>query len=107
MDVHGRFVIPTLVNDTIVFSYVGYKDVVVIVSDTLERNDYLVAVFMPRDTILLDEVVILPRLGSLKSEITALSARKDIDQVNAVNNLNMAAFTGISRNIEWSDPEAQ
>ena len=62
---------------------------------------------MPRDTILLDEVVILPRLGSLKSEITALSARKDVDQVNAVNNLNMAAYTGISRNIEWSDPEAQ
>ena len=73
----------------------------------LQRNDYLVGIFMPRDTILLDEVVILPRLGSLRSEITALSTTKDVDQVHAVNNLSMAAYTGISRNIEWSDPEAQ
>lgn len=107
VDANGRFAFLGAVNDTIVFSYVGYKDVVVIVSDTLPRNDYLLGIFMPRDTILLDEVVILPRLGSLKSEITALSTTKDIEQVNAVNNLTMAAYTGISRNIEWSDPEAQ
>jgi len=107
VDENGRFAIPGMVNDTIVFSYVGYKDVVLIVSDMLQRNDYLVGIFMPRDTILLDEVVILPRLGSLRSEITALSTTKDVDQVHAVNNLSMAAYTGISRNIEWSDPEAQ
>ena len=62
---------------------------------------------MPRDTILLDEVVILPRLGSLRSEISALSSAKDVDNLNAINNLNMAAYTGISQNIEWSDADAQ
>lgn len=107
VDANGRFAIPGLVNDTIVFSYVGYRDVIFVVSDTLMRDNYLVGIFMPRDTILLDEVVILPRLGSLRSEITALSSTRDVDQVHAVNNLNMAAYTGISRNIEWSDPEAQ
>lgn len=107
VDASGRFTIPGVVNDTIVFSYVGYEDVVLIVSDTLQRDHYLVGIFMPRDTILLDEVVILPRLGNLRSEITALATTRDIDQVHAVNNLNMAAYTGISRNIEWSDPEAQ
>jgi hypothetical protein len=107
VDANGRFALMGAVNDTIVFSYVGYKDVAVIVSDTLLRDNYLVGIFMPRDTILLDEVVILPRLGSLKSEITALSTVQDVDQINAVNNLSMAAYTGISRNIEWSDPDAQ
>ena len=107
VDASGRFAIFGMVDDTIIFSYVGYKDVVVIVSDTLRRNDYLVGIFMPRDTIVLDEVVILPRLGSLKSEISALSSIQDLNNMNAVNNLNMAAFTGISRNIQWSDADAQ
>jgi len=107
VDASGRFAIFGMVNDTIIFSYVGYKDVVVVVSDTLRRDNYLVGIFMPRDTILLDEVVILPRLGSLKSEISALSSTQDLNNLNAVNNLNMAAFTGISRNIQWSDADAQ
>ena len=107
VDEAGRFAILGMVNDTIIFSYLGYKDVTVIVSDTLRRSDYLVGIFMPRDTILLDEVVILPRLGSLKSEISALSSTQNMENLNAVNNLTRAAYTGISRNIRWSDADAQ
>ena len=41
VDETGRFAIVGMVNDTIIFSYVGYKDITVVVSDTLRRNDYL------------------------------------------------------------------
>lgn len=107
VDETGRFAILGMINDTIIFSYVGYKDVMVVVSDTLHRNDYLVGIFMPRDTILLDEVVILPRLRSLKSEISALSSTRNTDNINAANNLSRASYTGISRNIMWDDADAQ
>lgn len=61
MDREGRFAFEVKLGDTLIFSHVGYVPVKVVVSDTLTQKDYLLGIFMTRDTILLAEVVVIPR----------------------------------------------
>ena len=61
VDEDGRFAFEVKMGDTLVFSHVGYVPVKIVVSDTLTQRDYLLGIFMTRDTVLLAEVVVIPR----------------------------------------------
>ncbi len=66
---YGRFSIWVSSGDTIHYSYVGYLDVRIIVNDSLKQDNYLFGVFLSKDTIALQEVLILPRFGDFKEVI--------------------------------------
>lgn len=97
VDAKGRFSVRVHVGDTLRFSHVGYEPVEVIVSDTLRRDDYLLGVFLVRDTVLLAEVLIMPRFftGGYKSDPYLLNAR---------NNFNQALYAA-SQPVEAMDRE--
>lgn len=59
-DEKGFFTIVAQINDTIQFSFIGYKTVDVIIPDTLEDNRYSIVQLMTRDAINLPETVIFP-----------------------------------------------
>jgi len=59
-DQKGMFSFVVQPLDTILFSAVGYKKVGVIIPDTLEGYHMAVDVFMETDTIMIEEVIILP-----------------------------------------------
>lgn len=69
VDKQGRFSLSVQVGDTLRFSHIGYAPTQVVISDSLRENDFLLGVFMVRDTVLLSEVLILPRFftGNYKS----------------------------------------
>lgn len=60
-DTQGRFALTTEVGDTVSFSHIGYKDYTMIVPDTLLQDEYMLAIFMSVDTLLLPEVIVIPR----------------------------------------------
>lgn len=61
VDRQGRFSLQVNAGDTLRFTHVGYAAMEIIISDSLRQKDYLMGVFLPRDTILLAEFVIFPR----------------------------------------------
>ncbi len=65
---NGEFYTWAKQGDVIKFSYVGYKDKYIQVDDTLDQNNYLIGVFLSRDTIMLSEVIVIPRYQQLLAE---------------------------------------
>lgn len=59
-DTTGLFTIITHKNDTILFSCMGYKPTYYVVPQKLDNFYYTIDVLMEHDTILLEEVIILP-----------------------------------------------
>lgn len=96
-DEEGRFFLTAEVGDTIRFSHVGYVPVEMVVSDSLGRDNYLLGVFMSCDTVMLSEVVIVPRF--LDREI-----RLNPFLQNAYQNLNEAVWAA-SQPVERMDRE--
>lgn len=96
VDKQGRFSVHVKVGDTLYFSHIGFEPVKVIVSDSLQTDDYLLGIFMVRDTIQLAEVLVLPRF--LKE------FKMDPGLVNARNNMNQAIYAA-SRPVKEMDRE--
>ncbi len=82
VDKQGRFSLSVQVGDTLRFSHIGYAPTQVVISDSLRENDFLLGVFMVRDTVLLSEVLILPRFftGNYKSNAFLLNAQNNLNQ---------------------------
>ena len=97
VDKQGRFSLRVQVGDTLRFSHIGYTPMQVVIPDSLRENDFLLGFFMVRDTVLLSEVLILPRFltGDYKSNTFLL---------NAQNNLNQAIYAA-SKPVKAMDQE--
>lgn len=59
-DYFGYFSFVAEKGDTIQFSYVGFKDALFVIPDTLNRKNYSLIQMMDTDTILLQEAVVYP-----------------------------------------------
>lgn len=59
----GRFALNTQAGDTIFLTHVGMQPYQIVVPDTLNGGEYMLAVFMASDTLLLPEVVVVQRFA--------------------------------------------
>jgi len=80
LDHEGRFSVRVRVGDTLRFSHIGYETREVVVSDSLWQQDYLIGIFLSRDTILLAEVILFPRYFFQ-------GLRLDMNQLRVDNNM--------------------
>ncbi|MBN1183159.1 MAG: carboxypeptidase-like regulatory domain-containing protein [Bacteroidales bacterium] len=100
-DQQGHFYFHANTGDTVRFSYVGYKTVMFVVTDTLPSLEYLVGIRMTRDTIKIKEVVIYPRIiGDIKMAMTNTQVESQQSQ-NAMNNMKLAAYQGLTSQPVW------
>jgi hypothetical protein len=102
---YGRFSFWVNSGDTIKYSFVGYHDVKVIVSDSLQQKDYLFGVFLSKDTIALQEVLILPRFGDFREAFKNAKINTD-DYVRAKNNVNSATYEALTKRPTTMDAKA-
>lgn len=102
---YGRFSFWVNSGDTIHYSYVGYRDVRVIVSDSLKRETYLFGVFMTQDTVALQEVLILPRFGDFRQAFINSKVNTP-EYVRAKNNINSATYEALTKRPEKMDAKA-
>jgi hypothetical protein len=90
--------------DTISWHYTGYKEMKVVIPDTLRQMEYLMGVFMPKDTFLIPEVVIFPREESYPSILT--SVKDNEEMINrAQKNVDRATVQGLTRNVGTTDAD--
>jgi hypothetical protein len=91
-------------NDTVLFKSLGYKSTVLYISDTLSGTEFVAGIYMKSDTVSIGEVVIIPRLINLRSEI--LSARSKTPSVmdNARYNVAIGAYQARTTQGNLGDP---
>ena len=90
--------------DTIVFTMMGFKPVSVIISDTISGRDFLTGVYLETDTVMIGEVIIIPKISSLKGELMNPQMRSDPKMENAVANVSAAAYVGRTTPAKLGDP---
>ncbi len=99
-DEDGRFRFTANEGDTIVFHYVGYKDLILVVQDSIENEEYLTGIFLSPDMVQLSEVLVVPR----HYDVETLVKTSPVDYSSlkiAEKNLRMSAYQGLMPNTNW------
>lgn len=100
----GTFAFYVNRNDTVVFKILGYKATILYVSDTLIDREFIAGVYMHTDTLSIGEVVIVPRLINLKSEILNARSKTPTTFDNARYNVAVSAYQGRNSQSKLGDP---
>jgi hypothetical protein len=100
---NGTFSLYVNRKDTVLFKHLGYKPMSMFVSDTLGGLDYAAGIYMQSDTLLIGEVVIVPRFTNLRSEIMK-SRRTPPTFENARYNVAISGYQGRTTQGQLGDP---
>jgi hypothetical protein len=103
-DNNGRFAFYANRQDTVIFKRLGYKTAILNVSDTLTGKEFITGIFMHPDTINIGEVVIVPRLTNLKSEILNPRTPMSPQMEYAKDNLAVSSYQGRVSQGKMGDP---
>jgi hypothetical protein len=101
---YGRFAFYASENDTVTFRLLGFKPLFFYITDTLTGKEFIAGIFMCADTVLIDEVVILPRLANLKADIFSPRSETSRQNQNASNNLALSAYQARMTQNKLGDP---
>lgn len=101
---NGKFSLFGLPGDTITYHYLGYKEMHIVIPDTLRQLEYLMGVFMPKDTIIMPEIVIFPRTESTSSIVKEV--KMNAEMINqAQKNVNNATVQGLTQPVQKYDAD--
>jgi hypothetical protein len=100
----GTFSFYVTRSDTITFSMLGYKSMELIINDTLTGREYLAGIYLHPDTISIGEVVIVPRLANLKSDLMNTRTGTKTEMENAKYNLAVSAYVAKNTTGSLGDP---
>ncbi len=92
---NGEFYLWAKQGDIIKFSYVGYKDTYIQVHDTLDNRNFIVGVFLSKDTIQLSEVIVIPRYRQLMLDAMYMPIKINPGYENAARNVKQAKQQGL------------
>jgi hypothetical protein len=90
--------------DTVTFNSLGYKRSVMLISDTLQGQEFVAGIFMNSDTVSIGEVVIVPGYRNLKSEIMNSRPSEPTYMSNARYNVAVSAYQGKNSQGAMGDP---
>ena len=100
----GKFSLFGAPGDTISYNYLGYKELRVIIPDTLKEVEYLMGVFMPKDTFLIPEIIIFPRVENYPSIVS--DVKVDERMINqAQKNVNKGVYQGLTQPVNKYDAD--
>ena len=103
-DDDGKFAFYANRYDTVEFSRLGYKSTILFISDTLAGSEFITGIYMHADTVSIGEIVIVPRLRSLKSDILYSRSEPGTRIENAKYNLEVSAYQGKITRSNLGDP---
>jgi len=102
----GTFALFVNRNDSILFKYLGYKSALLFVSDTLVGKEFVAGIYMNSDTLLIGEVIIVPKFTNLKSEILNSPSKVPSIMDNARYNVAISAYLGRTTQGKLGDADA-
>lgn len=108
-NINGYFSLPCFGGDTIVFSCIGYETVRYVVPDSLVSKTRTVGVIMTADTVMLPEVVVLPKIDFERIEYEMMHLPPDAEMQVATANVSEAVHTALTMPSTYLDegPKAQ
>lgn len=86
-DEKGQFSFWAQQGDVVRFSHMGFKDTYIQINDSLNQKNYLLGVFLSRDTIEISEVIVMPRYERLALEAKTMPLVITPDMARATNNV--------------------
>jgi len=89
----------------VLWEYVGYKDTYIHVHDSLDRKNYLIAVFLSKDTIQLSEVIVIPRYQQLLIEAKYMPLIVDPEFTLGNQNVKEATYQALTGAPQKMDAE--
>jgi hypothetical protein len=104
--VDGTFAFYVFRKDSVLFKHLGYKSTFMIVSDTLKSREFIAGVYMHSDTVVIGEVIIVPRFNNLRSEILNSPSKVPSTMENARYNVAISAYQGRTTQGKLGDPAA-
>lgn len=93
-DNNGTFAFYVNKRDTVVFKSLGYKPTILYISDTLSGREFIAGIYMKSDTVSIGEVLIIPRVTNLKSDIMNSRSKTPATFDNARYNVAISAYQG-------------
>jgi hypothetical protein len=93
-------------NDTVKFQHIGYKTTLWLVSDSLKNREFIAGIFMHPDTVSIGEVIIVPRLSNLRSEIMNAPSKEPPTMNNARYNVAISGYQGRTTTGKLGDPSS-
>lgn len=93
-DNNGTFAFYVNRRDTVVFKSLGYKSTILYISDTLSGREFIAGIYMKSDTVSIGEVLIIPRVTNLKSDIMNSRSKTPANFDNARYNVAISAYQG-------------
>jgi hypothetical protein len=103
-DNEGKFAFYVFRKDTVIFMRLGYKTETFYVSDTLKGREFIAGIYMQSDTMSIGEVVIVPRLLNIRSELYNPRNETSPQMENAKYNLELSAYQGRITQGKLGDP---
>jgi len=100
----GKFAFYVNRNDTVVFSMLGYKPAILFISDTLKGREFIAGIYLNSDTLSIGEIIIVPRLTNLRSELLNTINETSVQIENAKFNLEVSAYQGRMGQNKLGDP---
>lgn len=83
----GQFSFWAKQGEVIKFSHLGFKDTYIQIDDSLRHSNYLLGVFLTRDTFEISEIIVLPRYENLAAQARHMPLLITPDQAYANNNI--------------------
>ncbi|MCU0460790.1 MAG: hypothetical protein MUF36_02055 [Bacteroidales bacterium] len=103
-DAEGKFAFYVNRHDTVIFRTLGYSPALMLINDTLNGREFLAGIFLHPDTVNIPEVVIVPRIASLKSDLLRPPSEASKEVENARYNLAVSAYQGRVNQGKLGDP---
>jgi hypothetical protein len=103
-DSSGTFSFRITRNDSVLFRNLGYKPTLLRITDTLAMNEVMAGVYMTSDTIMIGEVIIIPKRPNFRSEILNAPVASTPERENAKYNMQVAAYQGKVAQGKLDDP---
>lgn len=104
-DENGAFGVYVNLMDSLTVTRLGYQPAALVVVDSLTKKPYIAGIFLSTDTIEIAEVVIIPRLQNLRSEMLNPKMSTSQEVQNARYNVAVAAYAGRTTTGRLGDPD--
>ncbi len=96
-DEKGQFSFWAHQGEIVRFSHLGFKDTYVQINDSLDKKNYLLGVFLSRDTFQISEVIVMPRYERLALEAKTMPLIVTPDMAHATNNVRASTRQALTQ----------
>ncbi|GEM_PF-210344 len=104
-DEKGQFSFWAQKGEIVRFSHVGFKDTYIQINDSLQHMNYMLGVFLTRDTFQISEVIVMPRYENLALKAKTMPLIITPEQAYASQNVRSSTYQALTQNPIRMDAE--